>query len=403
MATLSFLNVPPSERVVVVGAGIVGSHVAAFLAEGFQDSSRTVILLDRDVAGLPGSTSRAPGLIGQYNTEPALTELAKRSVAHYLTVPGGFDPVGGLEVAETEAGAAALVERGTAARKANLTAQIISRSEAARRAPDFVRPDGPDCLWFEGDGTADPILLSRAAQEKAQKFGAHLVNADVLDITPTELKTSIGEIEAKDVVLCTNVWAGQLSSILRPVVPVGHPYSFSPKRMEPRTYKQPFIRWPESHVYGRDHDLRDGIGSYNHKPIAVPLEELGRDASGKWDESFRAALSATKEPLPTAPASSAASDDHYNGIFAVTPDGLPLVGQLATHRETKVWCAVAVWVTHAAGSARLIADAVLNKVADNDRWLLEVLSPTRFEGQPGSELEERALFKYNDIYNKAGH
>ncbi|KLT40138.1 hypothetical protein CC85DRAFT_304459 [Cutaneotrichosporon oleaginosum] len=67
--------------IAIVGAGIVGSCLAAQLAPHAR-----VLLVDRDVRGLRGSTGHAPGF------------LAKRTVASYRAIPGGFDVVGGLEV-----------------------------------------------------------------------------------------------------------------------------------------------------------------------------------------------------------------------------------------------------------------------------------------------------------------
>ncbi|CAK9782031.1 unnamed protein product [Cutaneotrichosporon oleaginosum] len=79
--------------IAIVGAGIVGSCLAAQLAPHAR-----VLLVDRDVRGLRGSTGHAPGFVGQLNELAPLTELAKRTVASYRAIPGGFDVVGGLEV-----------------------------------------------------------------------------------------------------------------------------------------------------------------------------------------------------------------------------------------------------------------------------------------------------------------
>ena len=49
----------------------------------------------------------------------------------------------------------------------------------------------------------------------------------------------------------------------------------------------------------------------------------------------------------------------FNGIFALTPDGTPLAG--AIPQISGLYTAVAVWITHAARVARLVADIVSEK------------------------------------------
>jgi glycine/D-amino acid oxidase-like deaminating enzyme len=82
-----------NDRVVIIGAGIVGSSLAKHLSLLHVP----VTLLDRSLSTtLPGSTGLAPGFVGHVNELPTLTELAKRSVEDYKKIPGGFKQVGGL-------------------------------------------------------------------------------------------------------------------------------------------------------------------------------------------------------------------------------------------------------------------------------------------------------------------
>jgi glycine/D-amino acid oxidase-like deaminating enzyme len=84
-----------------------------------------------------------------------------------------------------------------------------------------------------------------------------------------------------------------------------------------------------------------------------------------------------------------------NGLFAVTPDGLPFAGP--TKQVRGLWVASAVWVTHAAGVARFISSMIVgNEVDENIRHALD---PNRFEGRDAAELKSEALGTYNNIYN----
>ncbi|KAH0080634.1 hypothetical protein KCU66_g20101, partial [Aureobasidium melanogenum] len=50
---------------IIIGAGIVGSSLAYFLSESTPKTS--ILVLDRSLGTIAGSTGYAPGFIGQYN------------------------------------------------------------------------------------------------------------------------------------------------------------------------------------------------------------------------------------------------------------------------------------------------------------------------------------------------
>ena len=92
----------------------------------------------------------------------------------------------------------------------------------------------------------------------------------------------------------------------------------------------------------------------------------------------------------------------FNGIFALTPDSMPIAGPVS--KIPGLYIAAAVWITHAAGVGRLTADMVAGKKLNvEDEVLRKAFDPLRFEGQDASSLRERALGTYNDIYNKDRH
>ncbi|SPO49136.1 related to N,N-dimethylglycine oxidase [Moesziomyces antarcticus] len=398
----------PADRTVIVGAGIVGSCLAHILAT--HPGKDRIILIDRDVEGLPGSTGHAPGYVGQYNQIPALTELAVRTVRKYLDIPGGFSTVGGLEIAQSDQGAQSLERRCSAAKRAGLSAEMISTHTAVEKAPFFVRkPEGGEgrgALWFHNDGTANAQHIARHEQQQARSKGALLLNADICAIEANNtLHTLVlkdgSRIEAGKVVVCAGIWTRNLLGSL-PVVPVAHPYAYTASR-GPRSLKTPFVRYPEAHVYVRDHGTQDGIGSYAHDPIAVANASLTSSAYGAWHTAFEPVLQDALSLLPDQTArqfevspKSAGAERVFNGIFSVTPDGMPLVGQVGQG----LFVASAVWVTHAAASAQLVADILTGQLKQEDQWLAKELDPLRFTGKDASTLERTALGTYNDIYNK---
>ena len=89
-------------------------------------------------------------------------------------------------------------------------------------------------------------------------------------------------------------------------------------------------------------------------------------------------------------------------MFSITPDSLPFAG--AVPMVSGLFVAAAVWITHGAGVARLVADLVLGKSqGEDDQAILKAFDVMRFAGQDPKVLKARALRTYNDIYNKEDH
>lgn len=407
--------------VIVVGAGIAGS----LLSRNLSPHVRT-LLLDRSLS-FPGSTGHAPGFVGELNTIPTLTQLARRSIALYRSIPGGFNSVGGLEVLQgpnwpgkTAADTAqTLMDREKLAREQGVEAEVLLPKEAARQCPALVRPDNGGGIKFPNDGTANARRISLWGREQAQSEGAKIVEAEVSSIDGSgddwTVKTSNGTFKAKRVVLATGIWASQLAPETQvTALPVAHPYAYTKVRAE-REQTGPFVRFPGPHVYARDHGDRDGVGSYAHDPIHVLHTSKLASAYGAWDPNFNRVLNRALSILPkdTAdafdPIKPLPESYHgdvpkgayaFNGLFTVTPDGLPLFGQ----SKTGLWLAVGAWVTNVGGACDVLAKEIrasLGQKVEQESELAKEMDPRRFEGRDPEEVSKQALATYNDIYNKA--
>src|SRR5260370_33004513 len=89
-------------RVVIIGSGIAGSSIAYHLTErGWRD----IVILDQGPL-ISGTTSHAPGLVGQLRSTVSLTKMLMYSVALYkkLQVDGipGFIRVGSLRLSPSQ-------------------------------------------------------------------------------------------------------------------------------------------------------------------------------------------------------------------------------------------------------------------------------------------------------------
>lgn len=396
---------------IIVGAGIVGSALAAFLSEN-KSAGRT-LLIDRSFEEVVGSTGYAPGFLGQFNESDVLTKLAVDSLKEYERFPEVFKRVGGLELARSEQGVRQLNERRKKANASGLEARILTDGEAASVVPTFVSKDSYEkALHFPTDGVADPHALCLSYRAEARRNGVETLetNVDSFEIADGAIcgvRTANGQtLQAKQVIVATGIWtrllAKSATSLPVPIVPVAHPYVYTAEQA--RRTQTSFCRWPEDHVYARFHGHRYGLGSYDHAPVYV--EHPAATASEPWPpKTFggvigKAARNKIASDAELAKLASLDSDEHHegfkliNGVFSVTPDNLPLIGPVPGVEG--LWLAAAIWVTHAAGSARLLLQMLRGE--SHDENMAHALDPARFRDGDVQALHETALRQYNDIY-----
>jgi glycine/D-amino acid oxidase-like deaminating enzyme len=391
----------PQHRIVIIGAGIVGSALAAYISE----FSKSQIVLDISLDSLQGSTGHAPGFVGQLNELAPLTQLAKQSVLEYRKIPDGFNTVGGLEIVSTPEGTASIERRYQLAQEQFLPAKILASTEIVKLAPQWHQEDPlrpSKGLYFPSDGTANPSTIIDFYRQTATTQGVVFLEAAAHSLIQennriTGVHTSAGMLKADCVIVATGVWTARLLKTLGielPIIPVAHPYVRGPARPA-RLCSSPFVRWPEQHVYARDHGSFDGFGSYDHVPIALDTEDFDASAIAAWDSRFDVVLDKAMALFPSG-LMKTADIKQFNGVFAVTPDGLPLVGPLT--QVNGLWVASAVWITQAGGVAKLVADMMDWRAVDET--VRRAVDPNRFMGRDTAELRDEALLTYNNIYNK---
>jgi glycine/D-amino acid oxidase-like deaminating enzyme len=382
-----------ARQIVIVGAGVVGTAVAAELAalDGFE-----VTVLERESGAPRGSTSLAPGLVGIYNEAEILTTLARESAEVYASLGAGFARSGGIEIATSTDSAHELAQRAEQARAAGLLVTETAPGGLPASVAGVVNADHVVAAWHYGlDGTAAPAVITAGLRRRAADAGARFVSgADVVGITPgtrTGVRTRDGRTwAADDVVLAAGVWGPTLAGLVGielPLVPLAHPYVYGPRRAD--LHDGPFLRWPENHIYGRVHGDRIGLGTYDHVPVPIEQDGLEQGTGLAWSADLTPMID--KAQLLLDPAYRFEPEERVNGVFAVTPDNLPFLGP---HPEASgVWIAQAIWVTHAAGAAQ-----ALRRALTDAEPLPATLAVGRFTGRDRQDLTSEALRLYQDIY-----
>ena len=410
-----------SPRVVIIGAGIVGTNLADELTARGWDRVTVV-----DQGPLPltgGSTSHAPGLVFQTTPSKTMTALASYTVEKFLSleVDGQwcFNQVGGLEVATTDARLAELHRRQGWATSWGVAARVIDPQECAKLHPllDPARVLGG--LYVESDGLAKAarvvVALARRAQSRGAVFqgSTKVIGVEHHGGRVTGVSTTDGVIPADIVVSCGGFWGPELGELVGmdvPLLPLAHQYAkthpipeLAGRNTELSEAGFPILRHQDRDLYFREHVDRLGIGSYAHRPMPVDLGDL---PSGEiteqtqpsmlafTEEDFAPAWEDCKSLLPCL--ETATIDVGFNGVFSFTPDGGPLVGE--SPDVAGFWIAEAVWVTHSAGVARAVAQLLIDGRSEVELHGCDVHRFEQVQLDPGY-VRETAQQNFVEIYD----
>ncbi|PSK37503.1 hypothetical protein B9Z65_2245 [Elsinoe australis] len=372
-----------SQRVVIIGAGIVGVNLADELASRGWDN---ITVVEQGPLNMPGgSTSHAPGLVFQTNPSKTMTKLAKYTVEKLLSLEQDgqscFNQVGGLEVATTTDRMQELKRKQGYAHSWGIDARLVTAEECLRKYPLLNKDIVLGGLHIPTDGLA---LAARAVQlliERTRQAGVRY-----FDMTPvtgieqsngrvTGVKTSKRIFPADIVVSCAGFWGVEIGAMIGqqiPLLPLAHQYAKTTPISELKSHNNPpnwatlpILRHQDQDLYYREHGDQYGIGYYGHRPIPVKAADLGLTPKDVNEQNMPSRMTFTKEDF--APAweesqallpcmRSASIADGFNGIFSFTPDGGAIVGQ--SPLLDGFWVAEAVWVTHSAGIARSVAETL---------------------------------------------
>ncbi|KAF4549550.1 FAD dependent oxidoreductase-like protein 8 [Elsinoe fawcettii] len=372
-----------SQKVVIIGAGIVGVNLADELASRGWDS---ITVVEQGPLSMPGgSTSHAPGLVFQTNPSKTMTKLAKYTVEKLLSLKKDgqscFNQVGGLEVATTPQRMDELKRKQGYAHSWGIDARLITKDECLERYPLLSKDVVLGGLHIPTDGLA---LAARAVQlliKRTKDAGVRY-----FELTPvtgiersggrvTGVKTAQRTFPADIVISCAGFWGVEIGAMIGqqiPLLPLAHQYAKTSPVEELKKHKNPpnwaslpILRHQDQDLYYREHGDQYGIGYYGHRPIPVVAADLGQTPKDVNEKNMPSRLTFTKADfvpaweeskklLPALRETEFA--DGFNGIFSFTPDGGAIVGQ--SPLLDGFWVAEAVWVTHSAGVARAVAETL---------------------------------------------
>lgn len=375
-------------NLVVIGAGIVGCSTTYHLArQGWKD----IVVIDQGpLFATGGSTSHAPGLIFQTNGSKTMTQLAKYTVDLYsqLATEEGpaFYPVGGIEVAYTEARLEELKRKLGWAKSWGLDdAQLLTPAEAKAKIPLLDESKILGAYYVPTDGIAKALRAAEALATDAINRGAAEFhgNTTVLDIEVENgqvkaVVTDQGRIETSKVLVCAGIWGpriGRMVGQVIPLVPVQHQYvKTSPLpelAAETEEVRHPILRHQDRSMYFRQHGDCYGLGSYYHEPLLVDPDDILAPKQAPVMPSVKAFTdahfeAAWQEAIALLPSLANAKELPYkiNGMMSFTPDGFPVIGE--SPKTKGFWVAEAVWVTHGGGVGKVVAELMTTGIPSLD-------------------------------------
>ncbi|TDL38747.1 GcvT family protein [Arthrobacter nitrophenolicus] len=419
-----------SPRVVIIGAGIVGTNLADELASRGWTNITVVEQGPLELAG--GSTSHAPGLVFQTNPSKTMTEFATYTVNKLLSLTADgvscFNQVGGLELATTEARLEDLKRKLGYATSWGVDGRLVDADECEKLWP--LLNSGPLAdgrgilggLFVPSDGLASAARAVQLLIGKARAAGVTfrgstpVTGIEQAGGKVTGVQTPDGVIPADIVVSCAGFWGRELGKMVGlqvPLLPLAHQYvkttpveALRGANELPNGASKPILRYQDRDLYFREHGDRIGVGSYAHKPMPVDMARLPRVGADEMsDHNMPSRLDFTLEDF--APAWEDCQDllpalhtvqihDGFNGIFSFTPDGGPLMGEAPD--LDGFFVAEAVWVTHSAGVAKAMAELLVEGQSRTDLHGCEL---TRFEKVQTSDayVSETSQQNFVEIYD----
>ena len=291
-------------RIVVAGSGAMGAMIAYNLALLGADD---VVVAERGELA-SGSTSRAMGGVRQQFSTAAEVVLARESIDFLAGLgPAFFRQVGYLFFATTEQGLAELEDRRALQQELGVPVERVDPSVVPGLAVDDVL--GATCCWR--DGVANPRAVALEVLRRAVELGV-----DVREHTAAET------LDRDVLVIACGPWSPQLAATVGvdlPIRPLCRQLLLTAP-IDGLPDELPMVIEAETGFHFRRRDDRLVVAMNDPAPrwTSEPVVE---------DSLFDDRLERLVRRYP--PAAGTRIDDAWAGLYDMTPDAHPIVGEIA--------------------------------------------------------------------------
>jgi glycine cleavage system aminomethyltransferase T/glycine/D-amino acid oxidase-like deaminating enzyme len=358
----------------VIGCGIVGNSLAYHLTRlGWAD----VVQIDKGPLPNPGgSTGHASNFIFPVDHSKEMTQLTLESQRQYREM-GVNTECGGIEVARNEERMEELRRRMASAKSWGVEAYLLTPAEIKEKVPFIDESILLGGFYCPTVSVVDSLRAGTIMRERGMESGALQVFANT-EVTGMEVErgritavhTSRGTIEAETVAIACGVWSpipARMAGAHIPLTPAVHQMmDIGPVPLfeqSERAIEYPIVRDMDVFMYERQDGTSLEIGSYAHRSILHDPEEI--------PSLEEAALSPTEFPftqqdfvpqfehalelMPDVVGDESVGQRYaINGLIALTPDGMPILGE--TPEVKGLWSCAAVWVKEGPGVGKSVAE-----------------------------------------------
>src|SRR5262245_36460540 len=158
-------------NIVIIGGGIAGASIAYHLA---QLGQKDIVVLEQGPL-VGGTTSHAPGLVGQLRTSSTLAQMLLYSVSLYrklkLNSESGYLGEGSLRVASSKERWQQVQSLAKLADQIGMANQLMTAAEAVQRFPLMDASGIEGALFLPADGSAVATTIAGALIQDATARG----------------------------------------------------------------------------------------------------------------------------------------------------------------------------------------------------------------------------------------
>jgi glycine cleavage system aminomethyltransferase T/glycine/D-amino acid oxidase-like deaminating enzyme len=406
---------PASQRVVVIGAGIVGNSVAYHLCRLGREG---VTLLDKGPLPNPGgSTGHASNFIFPVDHSKEMTLLTLESLRQYRDLDV-FIESGGIEIARTEERMQELARRMASARSWGIEPVSLLNPEQVKELVPFI--DQRLILggfYTPGAGVVDSLRAATMMREEAANDGLTVgANTEVLGIDVEagkvrRVRTTRGDIEAEQVVIACGAWSPRLAQMAGasiPLTPMIHQMidiGPAPRFADAKgMIEYPIVRDMDTNMYERQEGTNLEIGSYAHRPIMLDSDEIPSIEEAALtptelpftQEDFDPQMETALELMPEIVGDETVGVKYaINGVLSVTYDGMPLVGETA--EVPGLWSAAAIWIKEGPGAGKTIAELMVHGESEIDAYESNIARAYPCQ-RTRAHIKARASEGFNKMY-----
>jgi len=402
-----------NQRVVVIGAGIVGNSLAYHLTRlGVTD----VTMIDKGPLPNPGgSTGHASNFIFPVDHSKEMTLLTLESMRQYKDL-GVFIESGGIEIARTDERMQELTRRIVSAKSWGIEpVELLTPAQVKDKVPYINEQLIIGGFFTPGAGVVDSLRAGTIMRERAQEAGMTVsANTEVLGIDvdkgrATRVRTTKGDFDADLILIACGAWSPRIARMAGasiPLTPMVHQMiDIGPApRFADTTgmIEYPIVRDMDTNMYERQEGTGLEIGSYAHRPITLDAENIPSIEESALSptelpftqEDFDPQMEIALELMPEIVADESVGVKYaINGVLSVTYDGMPLLGE--TPEVKGLWSAAAIWIKEGPGAGKTVAELIVHGESE-----IDVFESNIARAYPSQKTRTHIVARASEGFNK---